>query len=280
MAKPSRKRSFDDHMDELVGESWASEPLSGPEDEFAKVCWAAFVSRCNAAHFDRERLQCICCNRVVKCPTADPFALYLHVGSKIGIGRHPTASTYQRWEREWESANPTASSSIDPGPSRPPPWVLEAEENRLDAEEEERDAQSRPLASRNPRPATSLQLRQRRRFALSAASTSNSIWEEAVQRGLTDAEEWRASLGENANEARSNQGEARRFTQDSEGRNLCWAFQKGDCDDKTGSSRECTDRPWLGHACEWCRGKHPGYKCIKKPHGARNGGLSKIRGRR
>ena len=75
-----------------------------------------------------------------------------------------------------------------------------------------------------------------------------------------------------------NQGEPRRLTQDSKGRNLCWSFQSGDCN-KTGSSQECTDRPSLGHACEWCGGNHPGYKCSKKPHGARNGGLSKVKGK-
>ena len=230
-------------MEKLFGYSWASEPPSVPEGLFSKGSWVAFASRCNAANLDRERIQCICCNKVVKCPSADPYALYLHVGSKIGIGHHPTASTYQRWKREWGSTNPTASSSIDPEPSQPPPWVLEAEENRLDAvrRDEARDAHSRPVASRK------------------------------------QSASWYGGTGCRGGR-RKRSKRSMRLTQDSNGRNLCWSFQSGDCN-KTGSSQECTDRPSLGHACEWCGGNHPGYKCSKKPHGSRNGGLSKVRGK-
>ena len=141
MEEPGRK-SLEDLLGKTVGET-----LPTAEGEFANVSWAAFVARCNAYSREKGMLKCVCCNKTFKCAAIDPYALYTHVKAKVGSEHHPSARTWWRWEREWEQGE-RSSSSTDAFPTRPPPWALEAEEDRLAAEDEAQDTQHRPLASR------------------------------------------------------------------------------------------------------------------------------------
>ena len=139
-------------LEELVGDT-----LQVEEGEYKHVAWATFVSRCHVAGqhaaatittSPQNSLKCVACEKVVQCSPANAWALYQHVQAKAGEGSHPSTAKVAQWQAEWQHMSERLVADTEPNPSHPPPWRLEAEEDRMEEEEATAYARERPLASR------------------------------------------------------------------------------------------------------------------------------------